>query len=202
MRRSIPAALRQGISDQADHRCGYCRSAEETVGASMEIDHIVPLALGGPTDEENLWLACSQCNDHENDRAATVDPQTGELCRLYHPRLQHWNEHFSWSADGTRIVGRTPTGRATVVALHLNRPPLVSARAAWTSVGWHPPQERCWPTPLPIPLYQAPPVPPTACVPGGLAAAGPGSGRTPAPCARGRPAPRQATAAGAPSGRG
>jgi hypothetical protein len=141
MRRSIPAVLRRRISDQAGHRCGYCRSSEEIIGASLEIDHIVPLALGGPTEEENLWLACSQCNEHKSDRTAAIDPQTGELCRLFHPRLQRWNEHFSWSADATRIIGRTSTGRATVVALRLNRSPLVSARAAWVSVGWHPPQE-------------------------------------------------------------
>ena len=48
-------------------------------------------------------------------------------------------EHFAWSDAGDRIVGLTPTGRATVVALQLNRPILVHARRAWTSVGWHPP---------------------------------------------------------------
>lgn len=37
--------------------------------------------------------------------------------------------------------GLTPTGRATVVALHLNRATLVRARQAWSHVGWHPPRD-------------------------------------------------------------
>jgi hypothetical protein len=32
-------------------------------------------------------------------------------------------------------------GRATVVALHLNRSALVLARSDWVAVGWHPPGE-------------------------------------------------------------
>ena len=33
---------------------------------------------------------------------------------------ERWSDHFTWSADGTRILGRTPCGRATVVCLQLN----------------------------------------------------------------------------------
>jgi hypothetical protein len=31
-----------------------------------------------------------------------------------------WQLHFRW--DGVRVVGVTPTGRATVMALHMNCP--------------------------------------------------------------------------------
>ena len=62
-----------------------------------------------------------------------------ELVPLFDPRRQTWSEHFEWSNNATLIVGLTPSGRATVVALHLNRPSLVLARREWVAVGWHPP---------------------------------------------------------------
>jgi len=43
--------------------------------------------------------------------------------------------------DGTRIVGQTPCGRATVVALRLNNDYMVEARRYWVEAGWHPPEE-------------------------------------------------------------
>jgi 5-methylcytosine-specific restriction endonuclease McrA len=105
----------------------------------MEVDHLVPESLGGLTEEANLWLACSLCNDHKAGRTAAPDPLTGETVRLFNPRQQTWNAHFRWTQQGDRIVGRTPTGRATVVALNLNRPTLVRARQLWVAAGWHPP---------------------------------------------------------------
>jgi 5-methylcytosine-specific restriction endonuclease McrA len=137
----IPRGLRDKVAAQARHRCGYCLTAEAIVGTPMEIEHIIPQAFGGVTEEDNLWLACSLCNDHKNDRIADFDPSTGELVRLFNPRHQLWGEHFEWTPAGDRIMGKTPTGRATVNALNLNRPSLVVARRAWVSVGWHPPRD-------------------------------------------------------------
>ena len=137
----IPKALRERVARQARYRCGYCLSAEAVIGAPMEIDHIIPQSLGGPTEEDNLWLACSLCNDHKADRIAALDPLTGEITRLFDPRRQIWREHFAWTEEGDRIVGLTSVGRATVVALNLNRPSLVKARQAWVTVGWHPPKD-------------------------------------------------------------
>jgi hypothetical protein len=36
-------------------------------------------------------------------------------------------------------MGRTATGRATVVALHLNNLVAVTVRQNWVRAGWHPP---------------------------------------------------------------
>ncbi len=137
----IPKALRERVSAQARHRCGYCLTSVTIVGTPMEIDHIIPESIGGQTAEDNLWLACSLCNDHKSDRIAALDPSSGEIVRLFDPRRQVWHEHFSWTAEGDRVVGLTPVGRATVVALNLNRPSLVKARQAWCTVGWHPPKD-------------------------------------------------------------
>jgi hypothetical protein len=135
----IPKALREQVTAQARRRCGYWLTQETIVGSPMEIDHLIPEALGGGTEEENLWLACSLCNDSRGCRIAGADPVTGELVPLFNPRQQVWPEHFRWSANGSRVVGLTPTGRATVIALNLNRQVLVQARLAWVAVGWHPP---------------------------------------------------------------
>lgn len=97
--------------------------------------------MGGPNTEENLWLACSLCKDYKNDRIFAEDPLTGETARLFNPHTMSWHEHFAWTDEGSHIIGLTPYGRATVVALNLNRSPLVIARQAWVSVGWHPPKD-------------------------------------------------------------
>jgi 5-methylcytosine-specific restriction endonuclease McrA len=137
----IPAELRQRISEQAHHRCGYCLTAESIVGTPMDIDHIIPQSKGGLTAEDNLWLACSLCNAHKSDRTDGLDPATSAPAPLFNPRHQRWTDHFVWSADGEHIVGITSTGRATVLALQLNRLSLVDARRRWVSVGWHPPPD-------------------------------------------------------------
>ena len=137
----ISKALRDKVADEAKHRCGYCLTAEIVIGAPMELDHITPEALGGTSEEENLWLACSFCNSYKGDRLAAADPDTGEMVPLFNPRRQAWSEHFAWAENGTIIVGLTPSGRATELALHLNRSVLVRARQRWISVGWHPPAD-------------------------------------------------------------
>jgi hypothetical protein len=137
----IPKALRDKVAAQARHRCGYCLTSEFIVGTPLELEHILPQALGGLTEENNLWLAYSLCNDYKNNLIAYTDFVTGELVRLFNPRHQVWGEHFAWSMAGDEVLGKTPTGRATVAALHLNRPSLVVARRIWVSAGWHPPKD-------------------------------------------------------------
>lgn len=135
----VAKALREQIVEDARHRCGYCLTSARIIGAPMEIDHIIPESLGGPTVRENLWLACSMCNDHKGNRIAAPDPRTGEVLRLFDPRRQVWAEHFEWSEEGDMIIGKTATGRATVAAVRLNRAELVEARRGWIIAGWHPP---------------------------------------------------------------
>jgi hypothetical protein len=60
---------------------------------------------------------------------------------LFNPRLQRWTPHFTWSEDGTKVIGRTACGRATVGALRLNNAIAVMVRREWVAAGWHPPKE-------------------------------------------------------------
>lgn len=134
----ISAKLRERVRAHAQHRCGYCLTPEVLIGMAMEIDHIIPLSLGGKTEESNLWLACPDCNRYKGSQVVGVDPVTLELVPLFNPREQAWVEHFVWSLSGEYIVGLTPIGRATVSALKLNRPLLVEARRFWIRAGRHP----------------------------------------------------------------
>lgn len=110
--------------------------------ARLEIEHILPLAKGGSDDEFNLWLACPLCNGHKSDKVETIDPETGVVVQLFNPRTQAWREHFAWAADGVHISGRTPIGRATVVALHLSDDAdALTVRSYWALAGWRPPDE-------------------------------------------------------------
>ena len=137
----IAKALREQLNREARQRCGYCLTSARVTGTPMEVDHIIHESLGGASTRENLWLACSMCNDHKGSRIAAPDAHTGEVVRLFDPRRQRWLDHFDWSADGSLIVGKTPIGRATVAALRMNRVELVEARRAWVLAGWHPPQD-------------------------------------------------------------
>ncbi len=105
----------------------------------MEIEHLVPEVMGGPTIEDNLWLACSPCNGFKGVRISALDPQSAEVVALFNPRHQLWLEHFAWSDEGELIIGLTVVGRATVAALQLNRELLVEARKIWYASGLHPP---------------------------------------------------------------
>jgi hypothetical protein len=111
------------------------------VNIFMEIDHIVPEAVGGMTVSENLCLACISCNTYKRDYQTGIDPETHQEVALFNPRIQHWQTHFAWSAGGTRLVGRTPVGRATIERLKINRELVVVARQRWIQAGWHPSEE-------------------------------------------------------------
>src|SRR5262245_55934953 len=127
-RRRIPVALRRKIREQAYARCGYCLCSEVLIGMSLELEHLLPLALGGKTTEENLWLSCRRCNEAKGKQVEARDPETLEAVALFNPREQRWEEYFRWSDDGAEIVGKNVTGRATVVALKLNDPIIVVTR--------------------------------------------------------------------------
>jgi hypothetical protein len=111
------------------------------MGMPMEIEHIIPEAVGGATTEENLWLACRRCNQFKGTQTHALDPVTGRCVRLFNPRKQSWKRHFKWSADGTVIIGKTAVGRATIVALQMNHPVSIRARQKWVLAGWWPPED-------------------------------------------------------------
>jgi hypothetical protein len=125
----IPESLRTQI-DAADGRsCCYRLMSEAVSGTPLTYDHIAPTSRGGLT----------AFDEFKTNTIRTVDPLTQESVPLFHPRQQHWQDHFAWSLDGTKVEGTTAIGRATVVALRMNHALIVAARRRWCAVGWHPP---------------------------------------------------------------
>lgn len=137
MSRSLYARLRH----QLGPRCGYCRTSSAITGEKNTIEHILPVARGGLSTEDNLWVSCRRCNGAKGTQIDALDSETGQHIPLFNPRTQSWKEHFTWSGDGTLIRGLTACGRAMIMALQMNHPDIVSARLLWISVGWHPPEE-------------------------------------------------------------
>jgi hypothetical protein len=138
-RQKVPVRLGRKVRESARFRCGYCLVSEALIGMLMEFEHLLPILLGGLTIESNLWLSCRTCNNAKRAQYEALDPVTNQLVLLFNPRLQSWDEHFGWSEDRLEIEGRTPTARATVLALRLNDPIRLAARRLWVSVGWWPP---------------------------------------------------------------
>ena len=105
------------------------------------MEHIQPRATGGTDDPENLAWSCDNCNGAKFTATSALDPITGVRVALFHPRQDRWSDHFLWSDDFVLMIGRTPTGRATVERLQLNREPNVEARRVMILAGKHPPEE-------------------------------------------------------------
>lgn len=136
----ISAEIQSVVVQRANFRCEYCCLDEWLSGIPCEIDHIVPVSAGGTTTLDNLALACSHCNRHKATRVQALDPVTGLTVALFHPRRDSWARHFAWSESGVHIVGVSEIGRATVAALLLNHPRVVSAREHWVTIGRQPPK--------------------------------------------------------------
>ena len=137
----ISASLRRQVYARAQGCCEYCRSQERFAPDTFSVEHTIAHARGGETDAYNLALACQGCNNHKYDKTEAVDPATGLVVPLFNPRRAPWDAHFVWSADYALVIGITPSGRATVQALALNRPGVVYLRRVLHQLGDHPPRK-------------------------------------------------------------
>ncbi|MBW4692314.1 MAG: HNH endonuclease [Lyngbya sp. HA4199-MV5] len=137
----ISVELRKQVEASDRGRCCYCLTQAVVSGIDLSFDHILPRSKGGETTFANICLACRACNEFKSDLTEFADPLTGTVVPLFNPRGRSWVEHFAWSEDGTRVEGLTGIGRATVVALQMNRATIRAARKRWVSSGWHPPKD-------------------------------------------------------------
>lgn len=136
--RQIPASLRRLVIQRAANRCEYCGLSQTGQAATFHIDHIVPVVVGGATTADNLALACVSCSLRKAARQSAVDPESGAEHPIFNPRLQTWALHFRW--DDVRVEGLTPTGRATVAALRMNRAVILAIRVEEKYFNRHPPE--------------------------------------------------------------
>jgi hypothetical protein len=124
----IPADLRRLVRARAGDCCEYCLVPEWMTFAAHWIDHIVAEKHGGRTQADNLANCCVLCNQRKGSDLSSIDPETGELAELFHPRRHCWTDHFRLLADG-RVEPLTPAGRVTVRLLQLNHSDRVAERA-------------------------------------------------------------------------
>jgi hypothetical protein len=120
------AALQQLIRQRAEERCEYCRLPQSGSSVPFEIDHIIARKHKGRTVAGNLAMSCVYCNASKGPNIAGLDPRTGKLTGLFHPRRHRWNYHFRY--EGGVLIGRTAIGRTTVEVLRMNLSNLVALR--------------------------------------------------------------------------
>ena len=135
----IPIAIQRAIIALSKDYCEYCILPAAFATDFYNFDHITPVSKKGLTEFGNLARCCSICNGHKHDKMTYFDPLTQQICRLYHPRQDEWGDHFQWSLDDLRIIGKTAIGHTTIALLQLNRSNAVNLRKLLKMVGLHPP---------------------------------------------------------------
>ncbi|MBI3797592.1 MAG: HNH endonuclease [Deltaproteobacteria bacterium] len=134
----IAEEQKRAVAERAKGYCEYCRCQARFSPDSFSVEHIMPRSRRGTAELSNLALSCQGCNNRKYTSVEALDPLTGEIAPLYHPRQQPWTDHFTWNPDYTLILGLTPTGRATIEKLQLNRAGVINLRRVLRSFGEHP----------------------------------------------------------------
>jgi hypothetical protein len=129
----MDAATRETVRLRAGDRCEYCLLRQAQSRLKHHVEHIIAKQHGGQDDPANLALACHRCNSHKGPNLTGIDPSTGDLVPLFHPRRDDWAEHFEFA--GPRIVGLTAIGRATIHVLAMNDERRVERRAELLALG-------------------------------------------------------------------
>jgi HNH endonuclease len=135
----ISIAIQRAIIALSQGYCEYCVVPEDYSTDFFNFDHVQPVSQNGRSELGNLARTCGICNGHKHDKTKAIDPLTQQVCRLYHPRQDNWKDHFEWSEDCLRIIGKTAIGRTTVDLLQVNRKSNINLRKLLKLVGLHPP---------------------------------------------------------------
>jgi len=123
----IDAATRRLVRERAGNRCEYCGMLQtQRSFPFFYVDHIIAQQHGGTDNPANLALSCYHCNLHKGSNLTGIDPETGAVVVLFHPRRDVWETHFA--LRDVLMVGLTPTGRATIRVLDMNAADRVQLR--------------------------------------------------------------------------
>jgi hypothetical protein len=137
---SLTAQKRARVRRRAQDTCEYCRLPQRASILPHQVDHIIAQQHLGTDKESNLCLCCLRCNLKKGPNIASIDPGAGNedtIVALFHPRKQHWHEHFQLQEDG-RIIGMTLAGRATARLLDFNAEDRLQLRRVLMRQGWRP----------------------------------------------------------------
>jgi hypothetical protein len=129
----MDAPLERLVRDRSGGQCEYCRLPQLGSRAPFEIDHIIPRKHHGRTVASNLALSCVYCNAYKGPNLIGLDPATGKITRLFHPRRYKGDYHFRF--PGSTLIGRTAIGRTTIDVLPMNHPEMVALREILMEAG-------------------------------------------------------------------
>lgn len=99
---------RNSVIRRAYSCCEYCWSQEKHSPDPFSVEHVIPVSKGGTNDEDNMAYACQGCNGRKYTSTTAIDPITGDIASLYHPRRHQWSDHLlAWQ---TGYPARSPIG--------------------------------------------------------------------------------------------
>lgn len=136
MASDIGDELRAEVARRAGYRCEYCLIHEDDAGFPLQVDHVLSRKHGGQSSFDNLAYACILCNRYKGADIASVEPRSGEVVRLFHPRQDRWADHFE--LEDAFIRARTAQGGATLRLLRLNSPERIAERGILQALGRYP----------------------------------------------------------------
>jgi 5-methylcytosine-specific restriction endonuclease McrA len=111
---------RQAVIQRASNRCEYCMQPQgPTPYITFHVEHVFAQQHVLDDSLDNLALACPDCNFHKGPNLTTIDPVSRKIMNLFHPRLDHWPNHFFF--EGAILRHSTEIGRATIWLLQLNK---------------------------------------------------------------------------------
>jgi 5-methylcytosine-specific restriction endonuclease McrA len=120
------AALVAEVRRRAGGRCEYCHFPVEHASLPFEVEHVIPRKHEGATEPENLAFACFYCNRYKGPNIAGSTRPGAPVTRLFHPRIDRWDEHFEWQE--AILSGRSEIGAVTIKVLRINQPNAVAVR--------------------------------------------------------------------------
>jgi hypothetical protein len=132
----LSAELRRFVADRADQLCEYCLIHRDDTFLGCSIDHIISIKHGGSSLDGNLAYACTTCNSNKGSDISSLVPGTGELVRLFNPRIDRWRDHFR--LDQAVIIPLTEIGEATVRILGFNQDDALLERETLQAIGRYP----------------------------------------------------------------
>jgi len=71
-RRAVSPRTRHQVFERDNFRCRDCGASAAT-GATLELDHTIPVSKGGSNEIGNLRTLCSDCNRGKSDRIVQYD---------------------------------------------------------------------------------------------------------------------------------
>lgn len=134
---SLSVGKKNRIRERAGNCCEYCLVSQSARLVRFHVDHIIAKKHDGSDNDDNLCLACYECNGFKSENVAALDPLTGDASKFYNPRQQIWDVHFKLNDDMT-IFGLTPEGRTTIEVLRINDPERLKQRFGEHQVGDYP----------------------------------------------------------------